>query len=255
MEAARAAINRLTSGGGQKTTVNGVVGPAVTQEQVQPQRHEEFTQAVNRQVHQDHYNTTVQPISHQETLPEKHTHNLLPTEHKQIQHEGNDTAKAKADAELAQFKDSDNSPSEEHEVETTNSARVMDDAKSSSTVHETKYTQGVAPTVVGEHVHHHVHETAVPVIEKETIQPEVVHTTIPVHETHQAAAQHHGTSALPTKTLDEFNRAGGSLTGAKQHAHEEDSAFETIVCPPRQYNERLHTTAEDLGFAGIPARS
>ncbi|RMZ82735.1 hypothetical protein DV738_g1556, partial [Chaetothyriales sp. CBS 135597] len=214
MEAAKAAINKITSGRGQQTTtVNEVVGPAVTQEQVKPQRHEEITQAVDREVHQDHYHTTVQPISHQETLPEKHTHKLLPTEHKQqvVQHEGNDaaTAKAKADAELAQFKDS-------------------------STVHETKHTQGMAPTVVGEHVHHHVHETVVP----------VVHTTIPVHETHQAASQHHGISALPTKTLDEFNRAGGSLTGGQQHGHE------TYDGPPRQYNEKLSTTAENLGFAG-----
>ncbi|RMZ92218.1 hypothetical protein DV736_g534, partial [Chaetothyriales sp. CBS 134916] len=224
MDAAKAAINKITSGHGHKTTVDEVVRPAVTQERVKPYRHEEFTQAVDREVHQDHYHTTVQPVSHKETLPEKHTHNLLPVEHKEIQHDSNDEAKAKASAELARFKDS-------------------------STVHRTKHTQEVAPTTVGEHVHHHVHETVVPVIQKETIQPEVVHTTVPVHETHHTASQHHGISALPTKTLDEFNRAGGSLAGSKEHAHEEYDG------PPCQYNENLNTTFEKLGFASDKSSS
>jgi hypothetical protein len=82
----------------------------------------------------------------------------------------------------------------------------------------------------------------VPVIHKETIQPEVIHTTKPIHETHHAASQHHGISALPMKTLDEFKRSGGSLDGNKVHAHEEYDGC------PKTYNKDLQTTTEKLGF-------
>lgn len=89
-----------------------------------------------------------------------------------------------------------------------------------------------------------VHETVVPVIHKSTIQPEVVHTTRPVHETHHAQSQHHGVSALPKKTLDEFKSAGGILDGSKGPTHEEYEGA------PRQYNRKLETTMEKLGFGG-----
>lgn len=76
-------------------------------------------------------------------------------------------------------------------------------------------------------------------IHKETIQPEVVHTTVPVHEVHHASAQHHGVSALPMKTLDEFKSSGG-LAGTKSHTHEEyDGA-------PRPYNEKFSTKLEHV---------
>lgn len=87
--------------------------------------------------------------------------------------------------------------------------------------------------MAGEHVHHHVHETVQPVIHKETVQPEVVHTTVPIHEVETAAAQHHSMSALPTKTLGEFERAGGTLTGGQRTTHEEYDGR------PRPYNEEL----------------
>jgi len=79
-----------------------------------------------------------------------------------------------------------------------------------------------------------------PVIHKETVQPEVVHTTVPIHEIHHGSAQHHGISALPMKTLDEFKQAGGALTGSKSHTHEEYEGA------PRPYNEKLSTTLEKV---------
>lgn len=95
--------------------------------------------------------------------------------------------------------------------------------------------------MAGEHVHHHVHETVQPVIHKETIKPEVVHTTVPIHEIHQASAQHHGISALPMKTLDEFTRTGGHiLDGKPHHTHEEYEGA------PRPYNEKLSTTLDKV---------
>lgn len=63
-------------------------------------------------------------------------------------------------------------------------------------------------------IHCLVHETIQPVIEKEVIAPSVVHTTVPVHERHHAAPEHHGTSVLPTKTMTDFKSTGQNLTGS-----------------------------------------
>merc|ERR1712000_379798 len=82
------------------------------------------------------------------------------------------------------------------------------DGKHDTTVHET-----VNPAVTQEHVHHHVHENIQPVIQKETIQPSVVHTTVPVHEVHQNEAKHHTATSLPAVTMDEFKKQGGHLSG------------------------------------------
>jgi len=215
MDAARAAVQKLTGNRGHHTTVEEHVQPAVVHETIKPHRHEEATQAVDREVHQDHFHTTVQPLTHQEVLPEKHTHNILPVEHREFNHENEQQTKERIAADLAKFKDY-------------------------STTEHTTRTQAVAPTVTGEHVHHHVHETVVPVVHKETIQPEVVHTTVPIHETHHAAAQHHGLSALPMKSLDEFKQVGGSITGGHHTSREEYEGA------PRPYNDKLSTTFEKL---------
>lgn len=87
-----------------------------------------------------------------------------------------------------------------------------------------------------------VHENVIPVIHKSTIQPEVVHTTQPIHETHHVGTQHHGISQLPMKTLDEFKSAGGILDGRSGHSHEEYDG------KPRPYNEKLATTFDKLGL-------
>lgn len=222
MDAARAAIGKITSRKGHTTDVDEYVNPAVTSEVIKPHRHEEITEAIDREVHQDHYHTTVQPIAHTERLPEKHVHNLAPRIEKEFRHDNEDETHRRVSQELSQF-------------------------RNTQTVTETTHTRQAAPTVAGEHVHHHVHETVQPVIHKETIQPEVVHTTIPIHETHHAGAQHHGMSALPMKTLDEFTRAGGIVTGSKSHTHEEYEGA------PRPYNEKLATTIEKVlpGHHGV----
>ncbi len=55
------------------------------------------------------------------------------------------------------------------------------------------------------------------------------------------AAQHHGLSALPMKTLDEFKTAGGALTGGK---HSFSRGIPGL--PPRPYNDKFSTTFEKL---------
>lgn len=130
MQAAKDAVKNFTSKRGEDTVVDEVVHPSVTSETVKPHRHEETTQAIDREVHQHHYHTTVQPVQHEERLPEKHTHNLIPTEHRETHHEDPEQTKASVSAHLAQF-------------------------KPSSTTHETTHSTAAAPQVTGEHVHHH----------------------------------------------------------------------------------------------------
>lgn len=55
-----------------------------------------------------------------------------------------------------------------------------------------------------------------PVLHKETIQPNVVHTTVPIHETHHNPAQHHSTTALPPVSMDEYKNQGGALGGRQE---------------------------------------
>jgi hypothetical protein len=62
-----------------------------------------------------------------------------------------------------------------------------------------------------------VHETVQPVVHKETIAPSVVHTTVPIHETHHNEARHHETTTLPTMTMDEFKKHGSSLGGKEEN--------------------------------------
>lgn len=68
--------------------------------------------------------------------------------------------------------------------------------------------------------------------------------TLTLARTHHAAAQEHGLSQLPVKSLSEFQKAGGKLSGGNHSTHEEYDG------PPRQYNSKLATTFDKLGMAG-----
>ena len=209
--------------GHHDTTVHEKVAPAVTHETIRPARHEETTTAIDREVHQDHYHTSVQPIQHREVLPEKHEHNLVGVEHREHHHGDEAAVKARLEQEAARFRDK-------------------------QTVASTKETSSAAPVIAGEHIHHHVHEVSLsppsfslhynvyhlrffviatkpkahrsqtiqPIVQKETIQPSVVHTTIPIHEVHHNEAKHHSASALPAISMADFKRQGGSLTGREE---------------------------------------
>jgi hypothetical protein len=217
MEKAKAAVASFTGKRGHSTDVSETVAPAVASERIRPTRHEEAQEAVDREVHQDHHHTTIQPIQHQEILPEKHHHVVKDTINKEFHHGNDHETRQRLECEAAQFK---------------NTAHT----------HETRHTTAAAPRVEGEHVHHHVHETVQPVIHKETITPEVVHTVVPIHEEHHAVSQHHGTSTLPMKTLESFTSGGGTLGSGHAAAHE------TYDGPPRPYNRDLmqNPTEADL---------
>jgi len=192
MDKAKAAVSDFMSKAGKHdTTVHENVAPAVTHETVNPHRHENVTTAVDKEVHQDHYHHSVQPVHDREVLPEQHSHQLGSVEHRKFEHGNQSDVAARREQEAAQFNDK-------------------------STVGATRETQAVNPTVQGEHVHHHVHETIQPVVHKETIQPSVVHTTVPIHEVHHNAAQHHSTSALPPVSMSDFKKQGGVLGGREE---------------------------------------
>jgi hypothetical protein len=135
----------------------------------------------------------VQPIKDREVLPEQHSHNMAGVEHRNVKHGDDSHVKQRLAAEQAQFK---------------NHREVGD----------VQHTASQDDTVSGEHVHHHIHENIQPVIQKETIQPSVVHTTIPVHEVHQNEAKHHSTTSLPAVTMDDFRRQGGHLSGREERS-------------------------------------
>ncbi|CAH0056179.1 unnamed protein product [Clonostachys solani] len=190
-KAKRVVSEFLHNDGNHKTTVDQNVRGAVTNEHILPEKHEHVTTAVDKDVHQEHHQTRIQPVKDKEVLPEKHSHNALPVEERTVQHGNPDELHRTLERDAAKFKDT-------------------------STTHDTRHSTTTNPTMAGERVHHHVHEHIQPVIEKETVQPHVVHTTAPVHEVHHAAPVHHETTTLPTKTLDEFTQGvGQSGLGAK----------------------------------------
>lgn len=67
-KAKQAAASFLSKDGKHKTTVDQDVRSAVTEEHIKPSEHENVTTAVDREVHQDHHQTRIQPVQAKETL-------------------------------------------------------------------------------------------------------------------------------------------------------------------------------------------
>ncbi|KAI9822949.1 MAG: hypothetical protein M1826_000331 [Phylliscum demangeonii] len=210
MDKAKEAVRDfMHKAGHHDTTVHEKVAPAVVNETVQKVRKDEIQTAVDREIHQDHYHTSIQPVKAREVLPEEHRHNMAQVQERHIDHGDDAAIRRRLEEERAQFRDT---------------------RTEAATVH----TQENVGTVAGEHVHHHgsssryclvvtllirrrsVHETIQPVVQKEVIQPSVVHTTVPIHEVHHNEAKHHAVSALPAVSLSEFQRHGGTLSGREE---------------------------------------
>lgn len=119
--------------GNHDTTVHEKVAPAVVQENIVKKRHEEAQTAIDREVHQDHYHTSIQPVQDREVLPEQHKHRMVGVEHREHRHGNAEAVEARLEQERAQFRD----------VRTETAATE---------------THSVAPVIAGEHKHHHVHE-------------------------------------------------------------------------------------------------
>ncbi|KAK5138782.1 hypothetical protein LTR04_004195, partial [Oleoguttula sp. CCFEE 6159] len=142
MDKAKATVSDfMAKSGHHDTTVHEKVAPAVVHETINRQRHEEIQTAIDKEVHQDHYHTSVQPVADREVLPEEHRHKLAPVEHRQFEHGNDREVAARLEQEAAAFRD--------ERIE----GKVVE-------------TRSTAPIVAGEHIHHHVHETIQPVVEK-----------------------------------------------------------------------------------------
>ncbi|KAI1373339.1 hypothetical protein F4677DRAFT_448416 [Hypoxylon crocopeplum] len=208
--------------GHHDTTVHESVEPAVKRETVKPTEHEDINTAVNKEIHQDHYHRTVQPVSDKEVLPEQHQHRVGAVQHRDFDHRDHDNTKKTLAADNQQYRNQ----------------RIVED---------TTHTQSHAPTVQGEQIHHHVHETIQPVVHKETVQPNVVHTTVPIHETHHNPAQHHSTSSLPPVSMEEYRQQSGALSG-------ENERFDAFEGQPKSIRGTISTMHDkkDSGLKNPP---
>lgn len=99
---------------------------AVTHEDVKSHEHEKVDTEVDREIHKDHYHTTIQPVKDKNVLPTEHVYQENAVE-EEIDHRDN-TAKKQAAKEAAKIHD-------EREVEGTT------------------YSKEYAPTKEHEHVH------------------------------------------------------------------------------------------------------
>ena len=79
-----------------------------------------------------------------------------------------------------------------------------------------------------------------PVVQKETIQPSVVHTTVPIHEVHHNEAKHHAASALPAVSMADFKKQGGSLTGREER-------YDGFEGEPRAVGSALGGSSNSMG--------
>ncbi|EPS45293.1 hypothetical protein H072_721 [Dactylellina haptotyla CBS 200.50] len=191
MQAAKQAVSEfLHHANKHSVDIEQETKPAILHETVAEKQHENVIHAIDREVHQHHHQIHVQPIQHQVIEEEQHHHNIIPVEHRS-HHYGKDQQVKKAlAAEHGKFKDEQ----QILPVETTNQRNV----------------------VVGEHVHHHVHDYIQPVIERKRIVPHVVHTTIPIHEHVEHEPYIHKGNVLPVLSMEEFMKKGFSLKGSKK---------------------------------------
>ncbi|KAI5365169.1 hypothetical protein Slin15195_G047060 [Septoria linicola] len=193
MDAASNAIGKFLNKAGDKdTTVEQEVAPAVEHDTITREHETREQKVVDKEKHVDHYHTTVQPLTDKEVEETKHDHEQAPTEYRQINKDTKgDDVKAQAAAEREKFADK----TEE------------------GVTHEKKVNVG---EVVGEQVHHHLHETIQPVIEKEIVKPSVTHKTVPVKEVIQEQSQNHGVTKKEAISVDEFQHR---LDGEKKTEH------------------------------------
>ncbi|BFZ62610.1 hypothetical protein YB2330_003711 [Saitoella coloradoensis] len=177
--------NRLNQ---NTTDVSELVQPAVVHETVQQSEREVITEAIDKERHVQHYQQRVQPIADRQVEAEVHVQNVVPVTERRMEADMAPEAARALEAQQAAFHDE-------------------------RTVLPTQRTQVNAGAVATEHVHHHVHETIQPVIERETLQSKVIETTVPIHERIDEAPVVHQATVQPTISLQEFEAKGGSLAG------------------------------------------
>ena len=75
MDKAKQSISSFMSHNNEhKTSVDQDQRAAITEEHVRPERHEEVTTAIDKEIHQDHHQTIIQPIQATERLDDMKCH-------------------------------------------------------------------------------------------------------------------------------------------------------------------------------------
>ncbi|KAK4561468.1 hypothetical protein LTR86_004786 [Recurvomyces mirabilis] len=163
----------------EETSLSEEVAPAVEHETVKKQHETREQVVLDKEKHQDHYHTTIQPLKDTEVKDTKENSVEAERQYREVNHQNNDV-KAKVAQREGAFEDS------------------TDVQKSE--------VKSQAPTVENDHVHHHLHETIQPVIEKETIEKSITHKTIPITERHQEVDVDRGTTVNKAISKEEFAR-------------------------------------------------
>ncbi|KAK0345130.1 hypothetical protein LTR91_025959 [Friedmanniomyces endolithicus] len=161
-----------------ETVADQTVAPAVEHDTIKREHETLERDVVEKEIHKDHYHTTIQPLKDTEVQATEHKFEQAPTEFRSVDKDDG-AAEAKVAEKLSGFQDT-----------------VKEEA--------TKETHAQDETVVGEHVHHHLHEIIQPVIEKEVIQKSVTHVTHPIKETVHEKSDDHGVTKAKAISVEEF---------------------------------------------------
>ncbi|WVQ83770.1 hypothetical protein IAT38_005914 [Cryptococcus sp. DSM 104549] len=181
------------------TEVCTETAPEIVQETVRPQEHVQTAEAIDRERHVHHHQHRIQPIEHKQTLDAKHVHVTAPAvtrEHKE-----------------------DMLPEHQETLEKQRNLHLP-----STTTGDVERSNVSVGTHVNEHQHHHIHETVQPVIQRETVQPTVVHHTAGIHEKVHDAPIVHEVTHLPTISHETFLKNKGQENvgthSDKGHTHQ-----------------------------------
>ncbi|KAF2965024.1 hypothetical protein GQX73_g8539 [Xylaria multiplex] len=166
-------------GNNETASVDRTTAEAVEHETVHKKHLQREQQVIDRERHQDHHKTVVQPLKERDVMPEEHRYEQADVQRRNMNHNNEKDAKIMLERKQAQFKN------------TSEEAGTR-----SKTVQE--------PTLTSEHVHHHLHETIQPVIERETVMPSVTHKTIPIKEMHQDPTLDEGITINAPMSREEF---------------------------------------------------
>ena len=72
-----------------------------------------------------------------------------------------------------------------------------------------------------------------------------MHTTVPIHEVHHNATQHHATSALPAVSMSDFKKQGGVLGGREER-------YDGFQGEPRQIGGSIgNESSSAMGASGL----
>ncbi|KAI1266304.1 hypothetical protein F5Y18DRAFT_383046 [Xylariaceae sp. FL1019] len=164
-------------------TIHKEQAAVVVHEDVKPHELEKVDTVVDKEIHQDHYHTTVVPVKDTKVLPTEHVYQDNEAEY-DIDHRNNAAKKA--------------------------AKKKAESIRNEKAVEETTHAKEVAPTKKEEHIHHHIHETIQPVIERETIREKIIHVTNHVHETEHLKDQFHHATVAPAISMADFENGLGA---------------------------------------------